>query len=59
MGIQTTRQITREEAEKFLVERELKKEQRRREILNGVVKMSDEQLENALDEEFYNYSICK
>jgi hypothetical protein len=49
MGIQSTKFITREEAERMV------KERRERKL--DVSQLTDEELESELDETFYNYSI--
>ncbi len=56
MSIQTTRYITRDEAEQQLLEKEFK--ERSLGFLNAYIKsLSDTELEEKLDEQFYNYTI--
>lgn len=55
MGIQSTIDITREEAEKKYVE--IRKEKIDRQLSAEAVLLEDDELEDYIEEEFYNYSI--
>lgn len=57
MSIQTTRTISREDARKKAIDKYL--ESQRRTVERFSVRLNDEQLEDYIEEEFYNYSIDK
>ena len=57
MGVQSTIEITREDAEKKYVE--MKLETRRKTYEQIAALLDDEALEDAIEEHFYNYLIAK
>ncbi len=56
MSIQTTRFLTRGEAESKAIDK-LLEEKYHKQARHDVVDMTDEELEDYIDEHFYNYSI--
>lgn len=57
MSIQVTIELTREEAEDRMVSKILKREEE--DTRSAVVSLGDEEIEDFIEDEFYNYSIKK
>lgn len=57
MSIQSTIELTREQAEEQWVDKQLKSPDLKRKLQAIALNMSDKDLENELEEHFYNYLI--
>lgn len=57
MSIQSTRITTREEAERRYIEKRMSSIELKKRLRIELAHMDDKELENAIEEEFYNYSI--